>query len=542
MKPGNDSKQLLRGAFILTVAALLTKILSAGYRIPFQNITGDIGFYIYQQVYPFYGLALILSTYGFPVVISKLYTERKWDKEPAAGPRLLIFSFIYLFIFGLIAFFGLYFQAEWIAASMGDHKLAGLFRIISFVYLLFPFIAVLRGYFQGQGNMVPTAVSQVGEQLLRVITILLLAILLTEKGFSLYHIGGGAAFGSITGGIAAAIILGYFFIYKRKQQKLCRISFSYHEWTEAKDIAKALTVQGFAICISGMLLIFLQLADSLNLYSLLVSSGIDGDEAKKLKGIYDRGQPLLQLGTVVATSLSLSLVPLIASSAFRHKKELLKKKIALALQISIVAGAGATFGLSVIIRPVNQMLFENTLGSNVLVLLSLIILMSSVIITISSVLQGLGFSLYPAVVILLGFAGKWMLNIWLVPVFGTMGAALASNISLVFMLILMIVKLRNETGITFLPARFYLITGFALAVMVAALKVFLWGTGAIGFSGETNRIGAAAQALLGAGLGGFLYLSVILKGSVFKEEELVLFPLGSRLSWLLPNRNRRRSE
>ncbi|PLR78932.1 polysaccharide biosynthesis protein [Bacillus sp. V3-13] len=542
MKPGNDSKQLLRGAFILTVAALLTKILSAGYRIPFQNIAGDIGFYIYQQVYPFYGLALILSTYGFPVLISRLYTVRKLDSQPAAGERLLIFSFIYLFIFGLLAFFGLYFGAEWISASMGDRKLAGLFRIISIVYLLFPFIAVFRGYFQGQGNMVPTAVSQVGEQLLRVITILLLAVVLTEKGFSLYHIGGGAAFGSITGGIAATIILGYFFICKRKRQRLNRIPFSYRKWSEAKSIAKALTVEGFAICISGMLLISLQLADSLNLYSLLVSSGIDGDEAKKLKGIYDRGQPLLQLGTVVATSLSLSLVPLISSSAFRHKKELLKEKIALALQISIVAGAGATFGLSAIIRPVNQMLFENTLGSNTLALLSFVILLSSVVITITSVLQGLGFSLFPAVIIIFGFAGKWMLNIWLVPVFGTMGAALASNISLVLMLILMIVKLRKETGMPFLPARFYVITGFALAVMVAALKVFLWGTGSIGFSGETNRIGAAVQALFGAGLGGFLYLSVILKRSVFKEEELALFPFGGRLAWLLPKRNRRRSE
>ena len=84
MKPVTDSKDLVKGAMILTLAALVTKILSAVYRVPFQNIVGDIGFYIYQQVYPFYGIVMVLSTYGFPVVISKLYTEQQ-ARGTAAG-------------------------------------------------------------------------------------------------------------------------------------------------------------------------------------------------------------------------------------------------------------------------------------------------------------------------------------------------------------------------------------------------------------------------------------------------------------------------
>ena len=81
MKVHNQEKNILKGTLILTFAALLIKILSAFYRIPFQNIVGDIGFYIYQQVYPFYGIAIALSTYGFPVVISKLYTEEMAKEE-----------------------------------------------------------------------------------------------------------------------------------------------------------------------------------------------------------------------------------------------------------------------------------------------------------------------------------------------------------------------------------------------------------------------------------------------------------------------------
>src|SRR3954453_14485409 len=96
------SKAVFKGAFILTIAALFTKILSAFYRIPFQNIVGDVGFYIYQQVYPFYAIAIALSTYGFPVVISKLYTEEMNKKESANPKQLFLFSAIFLFVFGLL--------------------------------------------------------------------------------------------------------------------------------------------------------------------------------------------------------------------------------------------------------------------------------------------------------------------------------------------------------------------------------------------------------------------------------------------------------
>lgn len=104
MKPEIESKQVVKGAFLLTVAAIITKILSAIYRVPFQNIAGDIGFYIYQQVYPFYGAAVVLSTYGFPVVISKLYAEKMSLNDRDGANQLLVISFFFLLLLGLICF------------------------------------------------------------------------------------------------------------------------------------------------------------------------------------------------------------------------------------------------------------------------------------------------------------------------------------------------------------------------------------------------------------------------------------------------------
>lgn len=84
----NETNKLVKGALLLMLAGLISKVLSAGYRVPLQNLTGDIGFYIYQQVYPILGIALMLALYGFPSAVSKMTVELK-----AAGKSLSIRSF-----------------------------------------------------------------------------------------------------------------------------------------------------------------------------------------------------------------------------------------------------------------------------------------------------------------------------------------------------------------------------------------------------------------------------------------------------------------
>jgi O-antigen/teichoic acid export membrane protein len=539
MKPVNQSKALFRGAFILALAALITKILSAVYRIPFQNIVGDVGFYIYQQVYPFYGLAVVLATTGFPVVISKLYVEQRDKGNPDIIRRLLFVSFIILQFFGLLCFLILYFGAGNIANWMNDEKLAILLRVVSIVFLLFPIVSILRGYYQGKGDMLPTALSQVGEQLIRAFTILLLAYSLTRLGYSLYLIGGGAMFGSITGIMVSAIIL-FTFLWIRKEWRIIapRKGLLLSDYQEVKKIIKALTYQGLTICISGMLMIFIQMADALNLYALLTENGVEKDMAKAVKGVFDRGQPLIQLGTIIAASMSLSLVPLITSARIKKDTSFLEEKIQLAIRISIVIGVGASVGLWAIIEPANIMLFEDKTGSSVLGVLSFVILLSSIITTIIAIMQGLGSLLYPAAAVLATFPLKYILNALFVPVFGTMGAAYATLITLAVVCFLLYVKFKKMQSSTVLTVHFLGTVLTAALMMVLLLKGYLTLTNMIVIPAGTERVMASIQALGCAMSGGFLFLFIIIRGGVFLEKELSLFPFGSKLSLLLPKKNR----
>ncbi len=196
----------MKGAFILTIAAFIVKILSAVYRVPYQNIVGDIGFYIYQQVYPIYGVGMILATSGFPVIISKLAAEDGTGKREYLAHRMQA-ALITLLIVGISLFCCFFFGASLIAQWMGDAQLTTLIKMTAFMFLLLPFLSISRGYFQSTGDMLPTATSQVVEQTVRVFIIMGAAIILTRQGYSLYDVGTGAIAGSFIGGTIGVGIL-----------------------------------------------------------------------------------------------------------------------------------------------------------------------------------------------------------------------------------------------------------------------------------------------------------------------------------------------
>ncbi|QHC02627.1 oligosaccharide flippase family protein [Anoxybacillus sp. PDR2] len=509
-----------RGATVLAIAAVVMKILSAFYRIPYQNIVGDIGFYIYQQVYPIYAMVIALATYGYPVVISKLVAEQAEEKNEAGIRYVLQVSFWFLAVMGLLCFGVLYVGGGWIARWMGDEKLTPLIRTISFSFLLLPFLSVLRGYFQGKNEMMPTALSQVAEQSVRVATIIICSYLLVKTGHTMYEAGTGAIFGSLTGGFAALLLLSAYWLRSARS-----LYFYEASRLSAQSVIRYLFVQGLTICIANMALTLTQLADAMSLLSLLMEKGIEEQAAKAFKGVYDRGQPLVQLGTVVATSFSLTLVPLIAGAKKRGDETFILEKIDVTLRVALVVGIGAAFGLAALIRPVNIMLFKNDAGSWPLAILSLSIFFTTMSLTASALLQGIGYEQFAVIGVLIAFISKWLGNLWFVPMFGIAGASWATWLSYIVMFLFLYQVLRKKIGVWFIRKKDVYAVMKAALIMVVSLKLYMWGTQLWGGS----RLGATGQALLGVLLGGSVYIIMILRGKLFSPKEIALFPFGEKL-------------
>lgn len=521
------------GAVVLTLAALISKILSAGYRIPYHYIAGDIGFYIYQQIYPFYGLAVLFSTYGFPVIISKLVAEEISRGKKDAVDHIVKVSFLTLFLFNFLLFLLQYIGAERIAALMGDTKLANLIRIVSFAFLLTPFIAAFRGYYQGLNNMIPTAFSQVAEQIVRVATILIFSYLLLKNGYGIYEAGTGAVFGSITGGFAAlAILLLFFFksggkFWRQKPVKRGR--------DEAKKIISTLFIQGTLACVSGMGILFIQFIDSFTLYSQLVEGGLDKETAKMVKGIYDRGLPLIQLGTVVGTAFSLSLIPVISSAVLKKEEYVLREKMELSIRLSFVIGAGAVLGLSGIMHSVNILLYGDTAGTDMLKVFCMTILFTTIAATTAAILQGMGRAKVSALTMVIGMMVKWGLNMWLIPLWGTAGAAVSSVTSFAFVAGINSLYLYREMRFPVIDRKTLQVTLKAGVAMLLLLFVYTQALHWMSPPSSERSLQTVWEALSGVVVGGMIYIWVVLRNGLFTHQEVLNIPYGDKLSkWIKP--------
>ncbi|KAA0543709.1 polysaccharide biosynthesis protein [Bacillus sp. BGMRC 2118] len=517
----NNKHTFIQGALLLTIAGIVTKILSAVYRVPYQNIAGDIGFYIYQQVYPFYGIAIALSLNGFPIVISKIISEH--NKSEKQEYFTLIYSFLTLLLFGFISFLLLFVFALPLAKWMGDPLLVEPIRMVSFSFLLLPFISIFRGYFQGYGYMLPTALSQMTEQFIRVGSILLLAFIFVGAGYDYYVVGTGAVIGSIIGGVAGLFVLLYF-----RSKLMHQLSWDlYKEALHLKNVRafpfREVILSSLLISTTGLTLVLLQLVDSFTLYSVLVQSGINETDAKFAKGIFDRGQPLIQLGVVLATSLSLTLVPTISNAVKRGKQDEIVTMTKLSLKISFVIGMGATIGLISIMKYTNYMLFTNMAGSTVLSVLSVSILLLSICLTAASILQGLGFVAHTAIFVLAGFIIKVGANQLLIPNFGTLGAAISTILAVSVICMATLIMLVNKLKVNqFIPYQILSKTMIAGLVMSLVIKLYEYTYFQL-LVDDVTRTSSSLFALSAVFIGGAIYLVVIYQLKIIQKDEIVLW-------------------
>ncbi|MCP3764505.1 polysaccharide biosynthesis protein [Domibacillus sp. A3M-37] len=514
-------KSLLKGAVLLTIAALFVKVLSAVYRVPFQNIVGDTGFYIYQQVYPFYGIAAGLAVSGFPVILSRIVAKADERRSQVAVHT----AFITIGMMGFIAFLLLFFSSGWMASSMGDEALKPLIQCSALFFLFVPYIAVKRGTFQGSGNMALTASSQMAEQSVRIVAILLFSAYAVLSGRTLYEAGLGAVIGSLFGMAVSAFVVWQ---YSRKQKR--SILFLFDRRTAVEIITR-----GTAVCLSALTLVFLQLADSFQVYSGLIDSDMAAADAKKWKGIFDRGQPLLQLGVVAAVSISLTIVPLI-SKAWKEQNQKAEAAFSqLALRVSFALGLAASAGLAAVMIPLNTMLFKTADGSGFLAVFGLSIFFYSLMAVMNAVFQGRGNDWIPAAGTVITVAVKWGANALLIPGYGLYGAAFATAGSLLAGVCFLSVMWKRKCAPLLTHVFVFKTTA---AVLLMALVVFLFIQLII--PTDAGRIWNGAAAISGALLGACLFFVFMIKWRIWNDDDLRILPFGEKLAKRAEMRTKRK--
>lgn len=511
----------VKGALIITIATMLSKIIGSVYRIPLQNIAGDGVLAIFTIVYPVYMSVLIVTVAGIPLAISKLISEARVAGRDEDIRDIFVTASILASIFGFVSFAVMFVLAEHIAFLLGGSYAVYSIMVVSITLIFAPYMAVYRGFFQGFDNMKPTAISQVLEQLVRVILILVAAYILTVKGMENETVAAGVMVGSIVGVLASLMYLRWTFVKSGLKAKTkTKLAFStFRRW--AKTILKV----SIPICIGALTMALLNMVDSVTVPLQLNALGYHGEEMTGLYGLYGRGLALVQIAVVFASALILPLIPRITAELAKGNTAATKGIVEKAMKFTHLTSWPAAIGLFALTVPVNLALFTDVQGNDVIAILLLSSLFTSFSVLTTGILQGMNKLHTAAIIVVTCSVVKVVLNLILVGQFGLIGASISTLITYILLTVANIWVIHRTLSFQVFERSTFIIAGVSIimGIVVYAPSIFLhieaW-----------TRIMALSYVVMMTGIGGAIYAALIVVGRGLSVEELKALPIiGKRM-------------
>lgn len=464
------NKSFLKGAFVLAIGGIICKVLGAFYRVPLASILGDVGMGVYQLIYPVYAFSIVFVTSGLTGALTYVVSR---NKKTYNYKNLKKFFWSALLFSGIICLFvGLSFVllSNNLAGLLGNVD-AGLGFVVAGVSAtLAGVISTFRGWFQGFEDMVPTAISQVLEQVLKVGLGIWLAVRLMPFGVS-YAVS-GAFLGVLAGEVFAAIYLWIGFSVSKKH---------YIEFSKSRkklgfwEATKKLGSKWFAFGLTGFIIPLTVAVDSFLVVNLLKRAGFGENVSTALFGIQSGMiNSLINFPMILAISLSTSIIPSISFLVKQKKMGEVKDKINQSLRLVLFFSVPCALGMMTISHNILYLFYPKLTPAmhDVAVVLLLISAFNVVYLGLlqitSSILQALGHVYIPIFSTGVGCLFKIALTLILVPNpnINIYGSAIAGVFSYLVPCVINIFALRRDVKIN-VGAK------FAFALVVAS--VFMAG-------------------------------------------------------------------
>lgn len=401
-KKKREGAFLVQGA-ILASAGIITKIIGVIYRIPLINIMGDQGQAYYGIAFEIYAIALLLTSYSLPLAVSKLVSARVAKGERRNAFRVfkaaLIFAITAGTAIGLIVFFGSDFIAGKIMA-MEPSKYA--LRVLAPCLLVVAVMGVIRGYFQGLGTMLPTAISQILEQIVNAVVSVVGASYLFEFGKkaaetkakeylpAAYGAAGGTL-GTLCGAIAGLLFLAFVFLAYRKiiKRQLRRDHSRYQE--SYSDIFTVLFYTITPVILSTAVYQSTKILDAGIFSNIMDVQGMAKEKYETLWGMYTgKFNTLVNVPLAIANAVGASVIPSLTAAVTSGNRKLVYSKIQLATRFTMIISIPSMVGCMVLARPVLDLLFSgnNKVPTLLLITGSVTIVFYSLSTITNAMLQG----------------------------------------------------------------------------------------------------------------------------------------------------------
>ena len=407
MSSKEGSRNFLVQGSILAAAAIIAKIIGLIYRVPLTNILGDSGNSYYSTANEIYSIILMISSFSLPLAISRMMAERINKGEYRNAKRVFICAMRFAVVSGAAMALLTFALAGVFTKYVMNFELAkfGL-RVIAPAILIFAITGTFRGFFQGLGTMVPTAASQVIEQIVNAILSIVCAGLMFSYGSSLAAKEGndllapawgaaGANFGTVGSVTVALVFMMFMYVsYRGSFDKKVRQDTTAHRESSIQ-IYRALFLTILPIILSTLIYNISFVLDQGIFNAILKGQGYTEKQYSIIWGIYSGKFRVLQNVVLsLASSIGPAIVPsLTASVSSKNRKEAISK-IDASIRFTMIFSIPCAFGLGALGGPIITMLFHPESGlplsAGIMQVGAVVIILYALSTLTTSILQGMG--------------------------------------------------------------------------------------------------------------------------------------------------------
>lgn len=355
---------------ILAMAGILSRIIGIARRFPMQHIFGDKGNGYYAAAYSVYSIMLIISCYSLPLAVSKAVSSKISRRQYKSAQRVFQCAMVFALTMGGITFFVCEFLGDFLAEHVMEEPMGAMaLKVLGPALLTVSVMGVFRGYFQGLGTMVPTAVSQVLEQIFVLIgsiagTYVLysyggkVGALLHNEDYAPAYGAAGASIGPVLGSVVGLLFLAFVYMLYRKGTKKRSARDMNGRVDSYPQIFKLIILTIIPVLLSSTVYNISDVIDTSVFGKVMVAKGL-GDVKTDIWGVYTgKYKVLTNVPIALANAMCSSIVPVLTKLMVREEYGRAKERIGQAMRFTMIVAFPSAVGLAVLARPIISMLFK----------------------------------------------------------------------------------------------------------------------------------------------------------------------------------------
>ena len=525
LKEQNTQDTFVKGSAWMTFGSITSRLLGALYIIPWfiwMSPYGNIANALTARSYNIYSIFILISTAGIPGAVAKQVAKYNALNEYGVGRKLFRRGLVLMVVLGVISAAIMYFASPLLASngSRSDPRQVAVMRSLSYAILIIPVLSIMRGYFQGYSDMMPSAMSQFVEQLARVIWMLLTAYIIMQ----VQH--GNFVDAVVQSNLAAAIgaafgilVLAWFLFSRRKELNYLVDNSNNEIQVSTASLFREIIEQAipFIIIDAGIQLFYL--VDQYTFHPMI---------ANVVKASYNtietwyalfalNANKLIMIIVSLASAMAVTAIPLLSAAHAKRDFKGISDQISNTLDLFLFVMIPAAFGMAAIATPIYTVFYGfDQLGSNILYLSAFTSITLGLFTVLMAILQGLSENGLAIKYLVLGLVIKMIVQYPMVYLFKVYGPLIATNLGMLVIIFMSFKHLevefdfnKSRTSRRFIGITFFSIIMFLLVLAVEhGLEIFL---------SPAKRASALIIVFVAVIVGGIFYALVAIKSHLAQK-------------------------